>query len=49
MAQGVPYLQRDAWTGSYFGTNPPGAHNLAPMPPRTTFPGYEIPSALMEW
>lgn len=49
MAQGVPYLQQKAWTGSYFGTTPPGAHNLAPMPPRTTFPGYEIPSSLMEW
>ncbi|WP_234369556.1 LysM peptidoglycan-binding domain-containing protein [Paracidovorax avenae] len=48
MAQGVPYLQREAWTGSYFGTTPPGAHNFAPRPPRTTFPGYEIPFSLME-
>jgi len=47
MAKGIPYLQRDAWTGSSFGTIPPGAHNLAPRPPSTSFPGYEIPFSLL--
>jgi YD repeat-containing protein len=47
MANGVPYLQREAWTGSSFGTMPPGAHNLAPKPPSTTFPGYNIPMSLL--
>lgn len=48
MAQGVPYLRKEAWNGSSFGTLPPGAHNLAPKPPNTTFPGYRIPSYLMD-
>ncbi|MXN80123.1 hypothetical protein GR157_36090 [Burkholderia sp. 4701] len=45
----LPYLQQEAWNGSYFGSVPPGAHNLAPMPPRTTFPGYQIPPSLLDW
>jgi hypothetical protein len=48
MAQGVPYLRREAWNGSSFGAIPPGAHNLAPKPPNTTFPGYDIPSNLWD-
>ena len=47
MAKGVPYLQREAWTGSSFGTTPPGAHNLAPKPPSTSFPGYNLPLSLL--
>ncbi|WP_256082161.1 hypothetical protein [Massilia sp. YIM B04103] len=44
MAQGIPYLRQEAWNGSSFGTVPPGAHNLAPKPPNTTFPGYKMPN-----
>ena len=45
MARGIPYLRQESWNGSSFGTVPPGAHNLAPKPPNTTFPGYRMPSS----
>jgi len=48
MAKGIPYLRQEAWNGSSFGTTPPGAHNLAPRPPNTTFPGYRVPSHLWD-
>lgn len=48
MAQGIPYLRKEAWNGSSFGTFPPGAHNLAPIPPNKTFLGYSIPMRLRD-
>jgi YD repeat-containing protein len=44
MAKGVPYRDPAAWDSNkkWFGSTPPGAHDLAPLQPDYgTFPGFE--------
>ncbi|MDO8040281.1 hemagglutinin repeat-containing protein [Janthinobacterium sp. SUN137] len=48
MAQGVPYLNQGAWNGTRFIGFPKGAHDMAPPPPKASFPGYEVPLNLLE-
>jgi len=42
MGQGIPYRNPDGWdpVKEMFLADPPGAHDLAPMAPKFTFPGY---------
>jgi hypothetical protein len=43
MGRGLPYRNPLSWDDrlGIFGTNPPGAHDLAPRPPKQMFPGYK--------